>query len=798
MASQIAPFRIITNTILPQVDAAYDIGSPTFRIRDLYLSGNVTPSGNIQLGNNTFLQGRDAADLNWLNLLKVDATDDTVLNASTGNLIKLQVNEVSILELSSTDLVYTPPTFQIRAASSDGTDDQLLILAGGGLGGPGQEIRGAYINIAGNEQALAGQIQLIAGNTGVGSGAGDIDIHCTGPIGEVTFFTQDLARLAVTSGGDLKGNVTNGGNFVIQRPNFGYQQGTDGSPHASILSAFGTYPGFLQINDPTAHNAIATGAYGANASGPSISGFKTRSAATNAPATTIVAAGDNLLIVSAYGADGVDYKISSSIAFQASGTPAVNSIPGDILLNVVKTGASSQTQLVRAFSSGNFAITSETSLNADVNAAWGQSPFLIIANNNTADAFINIGNGNNAVGAHSHSAKTRSTGTDANTIVVNGDELSAQTTYGADGVTYRAATKIASFSDGAPGVAVMPGRLEFHTAVTNGVLRRWYIDSGGRFNQDATNGGDFVFNSATGVIRQGTADAADTGAITLNGGGANGSSRGSSVEVYGNENAATGQLQLRAGNVSGGLIGFNTGGTQRVAILNGGTTSFGTAGTLDSDVSGAFGTIPFLITNNNNTQDALINLGNGNNTVGAHFFGVKTRSSGSDANTIVVTEDELAQFAGYGADGVVYRAAARIQIKVEGAPASNVMPGRIEFLTTLTSGANRRFYIDSVGDFYSDATTGGNFIFDRVAKTISLKQTTNGKAGTVVLNGATAVAVGNTSITAGSTILFTLKTVGGTVGAVPAVQTITPGNGFTVAGTALDTSTYNYSIIETA
>jgi len=82
--------------------------------------------------------------------------------------------------------------------------------------------------------------------------------------------------------------------------------------------------------------------------------------------------------------------------------------------------------------------------------------------------------------------------------------------------------------------------------------------------------------------------------------------------------------------------------------------------------------------------------------------------------------------------------------------------------------------------------------------TLILKQGSNGKTGTVVLNGATPVSVGNTSITANSVVVFALKTIGGTVGAHPAIQTITPSTGFTVAGSALDTSTYNYAIIESA
>jgi len=71
-----------------------------------------------------------------------------------------------------------------------------------------------------------------------------------------------------------------------------------------------------------------------------------------------------------------------------------------------------------------------------------------------------------------------------------------------------------------------------------------------------------------------------------------------------------------------------------------------------------------------------------------------------------------------------------------------------------------------------------------------------GSSGTVTLNGASNVTVANTAVTANSLIIFTLKTVGGTVSPnAPNVKTITPGTGFAVAGTASDTSVYNYRII---
>lgn len=82
-----------------------------------------------------------------------------------------------------------------------------------------------------------------------------------------------------------------------------------------------------------------------------------------------------------------------------------------------------------------------------------------------------------------------------------------------------------------------------------------------------------------------------------------------------------------------------------------------------------------------------------------------------------------------------------------------------------------------------------------VAK-ISFKQGANGSVGTWVCNGATPVSVANTSVAITDTIVTSLNTVGGTVGVQPHVATITAGTGFTIVGTASDTSTYNYTILK--
>lgn len=68
--------------------------------------------------------------------------------------------------------------------------------------------------------------------------------------------------------------------------------------------------------------------------------------------------------------------------------------------------------------------------------------------------------------------------------------------------------------------------------------------------------------------------------------------------------------------------------------------------------------------------------------------------------------------------------------------------------------------------------------------------------GTVQLNGATPVVVADAYVTGNSMIFFTIKTPGGTVSPnAPNALTVTPGTGFTVGGTALDTSIYNYVVI---
>lgn len=89
-------------------------------------------------------------------------------------------------------------------------------------------------------------------------------------------------------------------------------------------------------------------------------------------------------------------------------------------------------------------------------------------------------------------------------------------------------------------------------------------------------------------------------------------------------------------------------------------------------------------------------------------------------------------------------------------------------------------------------------LFLSLGKTVQLKAGANAKAGTVTVNGTTPVSVATTAFVAGSTVAFSLKTIGGTVGAIPHIATPDAGTGFTVVATASDTSVYNWVIIDQA
>ena len=95
-------------------------------------------------------------------------------------------------------------------------------------------------------------------------------------------------------------------------------------------------------------------------------------------------------------------------------------------------------------------------------------------------------------------------------------------------------------------------------------------------------------------------------------------------------------------------------------------------------------------------------------------------------------------------------------------------------------------------------TTDSDIIIGLAGKGLRVKEGSNAKMGTAVLNGTTAVTVSTTAVTATSRILLTINTPGGTP-ASPYVFTRTAGTSFQIKSTgASDTSTVVWMLVEPA
>lgn len=227
-----------------------------------------------------------------------------------------------------------------------------------------------------------------------------------------------------------------------------------------------------------------------------------------------------------------------------------------------------------------------------------------------------------------------------------------------------------------------------------------------------------IVPGATSLLFRNNADAAtnlsitDAGLVTA---------RAGLVATAGGVTATAGNVAITAGNLTFAaasakvipgatslLIRNNADSQSNVAILDNGNTTFigsvtGTAGfvstgtnsilrgasSLDSDVSTFAGTAPFYVLQNNAAgagADGIVHVGNAANATGAHFIGAKTRSTGADANTIVQSGDEIANFTGYGADGAAYQPAAQISFNVDTTPGAGDMPGNILFKVSQDGG----------------------------------------------------------------------------------------------------------------
>lgn len=135
-----------------------------------------------------------------------------------------------------------------------------------------------------------------------------------------------------------------------------------------------------------------------------------------------------------------------------------------------------------------------------VHADWGTMAPVSIFNVNP---YKSLYGGNNATGVDLWMMKSRATDGSADTGVNSGDEIGTIKFFGSDGAAFRQAATVAAYVDATAGSSDMPGRLVFSTTPDGSATpaERFRIESDGDLVQEATNGGNLIFQKdGTGVI----------------------------------------------------------------------------------------------------------------------------------------------------------------------------------------------------------------------------------------------------------------------------------------------------------
>ena len=167
---------------------------------------------DITLPNNTYLQARNAAGTADLDVLKVDATDDVVINASTGNFIKFAINGTSITSIDtfgnivagndinmSGNLLVSVTNKGVNGTSTN----KLVIISGGSDGG---STTGAYLQLAGVTNGSLGALFLGGGN--------DASAHMNFTLGNASA----LMKFQAAGGGNLI-TLSSAGSITLDRTN---------------------------------------------------------------------------------------------------------------------------------------------------------------------------------------------------------------------------------------------------------------------------------------------------------------------------------------------------------------------------------------------------------------------------------------------------------------------------------------------------------------------------------------------------------------------------------------------------
>jgi len=281
------------------------------------IGGNVVLSGVTICGldNDEYLAAKDAAGTGTVDMLKADGTDDTVLNAKSGELIKLSEN-------GTAGITIDPSTASVTLASlgeigSDSTTDALDLISFSDGTAKAKDYYSSNVltRLVTTNHALAwGTNNIVAGGFDT---------------------SQNFAM-----------NGTSGGNVIVSRANYGFLAGIASLP-GDLNSTVGanSFASVLRSGGALFHNGSATASAGPNV-------YFARSKATDGSGDTAVDADFLLGRVNFYSSTGsgvaaTDYQVAAHISAYADAASGVNDTPGRVAIFVSPDGSATPAEALR-------------------------------------------------------------------------------------------------------------------------------------------------------------------------------------------------------------------------------------------------------------------------------------------------------------------------------------------------------------------------------------------------------------------------------------------------------------------